>query len=129
MVRLAARTLDALGLVWLEGEVTQVTKPTSGHLYFALRDKDCVLSAIMWSRDLSRIKFRIEPGQRLRVRGRLGVYDRDGKMQLYADFAEPAGLGADALALEQLKQKLAAEGIFAPDRKRPLPRFPRRIRS
>ena len=73
------------------------------------------------------MKFRIEPGQRLRVRGRLGVYDRDGRMQLYADFAEPAGLGAEALALEQLKQKLAAEGMFAPEKKRPLPRFPRRI--
>ncbi len=127
VVRLAARTLDAVGLVWLEGEVTQVTKPSSGHLYFALRDKDCVLSAVMWGRDSQRMKFRIEPGQRLRVRGRLGVYDRDGKMQLYADFAEPAGLGAEALALDQLKQKLAAEGIFAPEKKRRLPRFPRRI--
>jgi exodeoxyribonuclease VII large subunit len=127
VVRLAARTLDALGLVWLEGEVTQVTKPSSGHLYFALRDRDCVLSAVMWGRDSMRLKFRIEPGQRLRVRGRLGVYDRDGKMQLYADFAEPAGLGAEALALEQLKQKLAAEGMFAAEKKRPLPRFPRRI--
>jgi exodeoxyribonuclease VII large subunit len=127
VVRLAARTLDGLGLVWLEGEVTQISKPGSGHLYFSLRDRDCVLPAVMWSRDLVRIKFRIEPGQRLRVRGRLGVYDRDGRMQLYADFAEPAGLGAEALALEQLKQKLASEGLFAPERKRPLPKFPRRI--
>ncbi len=127
VVRLAARTLDALGLVWLEGEVTQVTRPSSGHIYFALRDRDCVLSAVMWGRDSARMKFRMEPGQRLRVRGRLGVYDRDGKMQLYADFAEPAGLGAEALALEQLKQKLAAEGMFAPEKKRKLPRFPRRI--
>lgn len=127
MVRLAARTLDVLGLVWLEGEVTQVSKPSSGHLYFAVRDRDSVLSAVMWGRDATRLKFRIEPGQRLRVRGRLGVYDRDGKMQLYADFAEPAGLGAEALALEQLKQKLAAEGIFAAEKKRKLPRFPRRI--
>ncbi|MGH2898248.1 MAG: exodeoxyribonuclease VII large subunit, partial [Solirubrobacteraceae bacterium] len=90
-------------MVWLEGEVAQVSQPASGHLYFSLRDRDCVLSAVMWSRDLARMRFRIEPGQRLRVRGRLGVYDRDGKMQLYADFAEPAGLGAEALALEQLK--------------------------
>ena len=119
--------LDALGLVWLEGEVTQVSQPTSGHLYFALRDREAVLSAVMWGRDATRMRFRIEPGQRLRVRGRLGVYERDGKMQLYADFAEPAGLGAEALALEQLKAKLAAEGLFAADRKRPLPRFPRRI--
>jgi exodeoxyribonuclease VII large subunit len=127
VVRLAGRVLDGLGLVWLEGEVTQVSQPASGHLYFALRDRDSVLSAVMWGRDAARMKFRIEAGQRLRVRGRLGVYDRDGKMQLYADFAEPAGFGAEALALEQLKAKLAAEGLFAAERKRPLPRFPRRI--
>jgi exodeoxyribonuclease VII large subunit len=127
VVRLAGRVLDGLGLVWLEGEVAQVSQPASGHLYFALRDRDCVLSAVMWGRDASRMRFRIDAGQRLRVRGRLGVYDRDGKMQLYADFAEPAGLGAEALALEQLKAKLAAEGLFAAERKRPLPRFPRRI--
>jgi exodeoxyribonuclease VII large subunit len=127
VVRLAGRVLDGLGLVWLEGEVTQVTQPASGHLYFALRDRESVLSAVMWGRDAARMKFKIEPGQRLRVRGRVGVYDRDGKMQLYADFAEPAGFGAEALALAQLKAKLAAEGIFAAARKRPLPRFPRRI--
>src|SRR5579863_1953861 len=113
--------------MWLAGEVSQVGKPTSGHIYFSLRDRDAVLPAVMWGRDAQRLKFRIEPGQRLRVRGRLGVYDRDGKMQLYADFAEPAGLGAEALALDQLKAKLAAEGLFASGKKRPLPRFPRRI--
>jgi exodeoxyribonuclease VII large subunit len=127
VVRLAGRTIDGLGLLWLEGEVTQVGRPTSGHLYFALRDRDAVLPAVMWGRDMQRLRFRIEAGQRLRVRGRLGVYDRDGKMQLYVDFAEPAGLGAEALALDQLKAKLAAEGMFALDKKRPLPRFPRRI--
>ncbi|HET9627739.1 MAG TPA: exodeoxyribonuclease VII large subunit, partial [Kofleriaceae bacterium] len=127
VVRLAGRALDGLGIVWLEGEVTQASMPASGHLYFALRDRDCVLSAVMWGRDAQRLRFRLEPGQRVRVRGRLGVYDRDGKMQLYADFAEPAGAGAEALALEQLKAKLAAEGLFAAERKRPLPRFPRRI--
>ncbi len=119
--------LDDLGLLWLEGEVTQVTQPASGHLYFGLQDKGSVLPAVMWSRDLARMRFKVAPGQRLRVRGRLGVYDRDGKMQLYADFAEPAGAGAEALAFEQLKAKLAAEGLFAAAKKRPLPRFPRRI--
>jgi exodeoxyribonuclease VII large subunit len=127
VVRLAGRVLDQLGIVWLEGEVTQASQPASGHVYFALRDRDSVLSAVMWGRDAQRLRFRLEPGQRVRVRGRLGVYDRDGKMQLYADFAEPAGEGAEALALEQLKAKLAAEGLFAAERKRPLPRFPRRI--
>jgi exodeoxyribonuclease VII large subunit len=92
-----------------------------------LRDRDTVLPAVLWSRDAARLRFTPEIGQRLRVRGRLGVYDRDGKMQLYADFLEPAGLGSAALAFAQLKAKLAAEGLFAPERKRPLPRFPLRI--
>ncbi|MDX2089407.1 MAG: exodeoxyribonuclease VII large subunit [Kofleriaceae bacterium] len=127
VVRHASRVLDGIGLVWLEGEVAQVSQPGSGHIYFSLRDRDCVLPAVMWGRDAQRMRFKLEAGQRLRVRGRLGVYDRDGKMQLYADYAEPAGLGAEALALEQLKAKLAAEGMFAPSKKRPLPRFPRRI--
>ena len=127
VVRLSHRAVDGLGLLWLEGEVTQVSQPASGHVYFSLRDKDAVLPAVMWGRDVTRLRFAIEAGQRLRVRGRLGVYDRDGKLQLYADFAEPAGAGAEALALEQLKARLAAEGMFAAGKKRPLPRFPRRI--
>jgi exodeoxyribonuclease VII large subunit len=127
VVRLAHRTLDTLGLVWVEGEVTQVSRPASGHVYFALADRGGVLPAVMWGRDATRLKFSLEPGLHLRVRGRLGVYERDGKMQLYADFAEPAGAGAEALAREQLKAKLAAEGMFDPAKKRPLPRFPRRI--
>jgi exodeoxyribonuclease VII large subunit len=127
VVRLAGRAVDALGLVWLVGEVTQVSQPGSGHCYFALQDQGSVLPAVMWSRDVARLRAPIQVGQRLRVRGRLGVYDRDGKLQLYADFAELAGAGAEAAALEQLKAKLAAEGIFAAERKRPLPRFPRRI--
>ena len=70
VVRLAGRVVDGLGLLWLEGEVTQVSQPTSGHLYFALRDAGAVLPAVMWGRDTARIRFRIEAGQRLRVRGR-----------------------------------------------------------
>jgi exodeoxyribonuclease VII large subunit len=127
LVRLAGRALDGIGLVWLEGEVAQVSRPASGHVYFALRERDAVVPAVMWGRDVTRLRFRLDAGQRVRVRGRLGVYDRDGKMQLYVDFAEPAGAGAEALALDQLKAKLAAEGVFAAERKRALPRFPRRI--
>lgn len=127
VVRLAGRTLDGVGLLWLEGEVAQLSRPASGHLYFSLRDRDAVLPAVLWSRDAVRLRFQPEQGQRLRVRGRLGVYDRDGKMQFYADYMEPAGLGSAAIALAQLKEKLAAEGLFAQERKRPLPRFPKRI--
>ncbi len=128
LVRLAGRALDGLGLLWLEGEVTQVSKGSgSGHLYFSLAGGGTVLAAVMWYREAARLKFAIAPGAKLRVRGRIGVYDRDGKMQLYVDFAEPAGLGADAAAFEALKAKLAAEGMFAAAKKRPLPKFPRRI--
>jgi exodeoxyribonuclease VII large subunit len=127
LVRLAARALDGIGLVWLEGEISQVSRPSSGHVYFALRDRDAVLPAVMWGRDATRLPFRLDAGARVRVRGRIGVYDRDGKMQLYVDFVEPVGAGAAALARDQLKAKLAADGVFATERKRPLPQFPRRI--
>jgi exodeoxyribonuclease VII large subunit len=127
IVRLAGRSLDGMGLLWLEGELSQVSTPASGHLYFALHDRGCVLPAVMWGREVARLKFKLEAGLRIRVRGRLGVYERDGKMQLYADYAEPAGAGAEAAALEALKAKLLAEGLFAAAKKRPLPRFPRRI--
>ena len=62
VVRLAGRVLDGLGLVWLEGEVTQVSQPASGHVYFALRDKDAVLPAVMWGRDAERLRFKIDAG-------------------------------------------------------------------
>jgi exodeoxyribonuclease VII large subunit len=128
LVRWAHGTLDrGIGLVWVEGEIAQMSRPASGHVYFSLRDRAAVMPAVMWQRDAARLRFAIEPGQRLRLRGRLGIYDRDGKLQLYVDFAEPAGLGAAALALDQLKLKLAAEGLFSAERKRRLPLLPRRI--
>ena len=128
LVRLAGLALEReVGLVWVEGECTQVSRPPSGHVYFSLRDRGATVPAVMWRSDAARMKFRVDAGMQIRVRGKLGIYERDGKFQLYVDFAEPAGLGAEALALEQLKQKLAAEGLFADARKRPLPALPRRI--
>jgi exodeoxyribonuclease VII large subunit len=128
LVRLATAALDrGVGLVWVEGEAIEVKRPASGHVYFQLRDRGSVLPCVMWRSDAARMKFRIDAGLSVRVRGRLGIYERDGKFQLYVDFAEPAGLGAAALALEQLKQKLTAEGLFADARKRELPHLPRRI--
>ena len=128
LVRVATNALErGVGLVWVEGETAQVSRPVSGHVYFQLRDRGAVLPAVMWRSDAQRMRFRIEPGMRVRVRGKLGIYERDGRFQLYVDFAEPAGLGAEALALQQLKEKLAAEGLFADARKRPLPPLPRRI--
>lgn len=127
-VRQASRALeDALGTLWLEGEVTSLSRPASGHLYFALKDDRALLRAVMWRSDVRRLRFAIEEGQSLRCRGRLGIYQQGGKFQLYVQYAEPAGLGADALALEQLRRKLAAEGIFDPARKRELPHVPKQI--
>lgn len=127
-VRAARQVLEKhVGGLWIEGETASVSRPSSGHVYFALKDKTSQIRAVMWRSDARRLRFRIEDGQKLRCRGRMTIYERDGKFQFYAEHAEPAGLGADALALEQLKRKLAAEGLFDPARKRPLPRLPRRI--
>lgn len=124
----ASRVLErTVGVIWVEGETASVTNPSSGHVYFVLKDNGCQLRAVMWRSDARRLRFRIEDGVRLRVRGRLGIYERDGKFQMYVQTAEPAGLGEDALALEQLRAKLASEGIFDAARKRPLPLLPRRI--
>jgi exodeoxyribonuclease VII large subunit len=128
LVRGANNVLDErIGSVWVEGEVESVNRATSGHIYFCLKDPRSQIKAVMWKSDAARLKFAIENGQSLRCRGRLAVYDRDGKLQLYVQVAEPAGAGADALAFEQLKARLAAEGLFAAERKRELPLVPRRI--
>jgi exodeoxyribonuclease VII large subunit len=128
LVRRAGHALDrALGLVWVVGEVAQASRPASGHVYFTLKDGNACIAAVMWRTNVGRARCKLEAGARVRVRGRLGIYDRDGKMQLYVDFVEAVGLGADAAALDELKKKLAAEGLFAEARKRALPLLPRRI--
>lgn len=127
VVRWANAAVERFGLLWVEGEASEVKRPPSGHVYFVLKDRASSIPAVMWRTTAQRLRFALEPGQRLRVRGKLGVFDRDGRLQLYVDFAEPAGAGAHALALEELKRKLAAEGLFAEARKRSLPLLPRRI--
>lgn len=116
-----------IGTLWVEGEVDSLIKASSGHLYFAIKDPRAQLRAVMWRSDASRLRFAIENGQCLRCRGRFSIYERDGKFQMYVQAVEPAGAGAEALAFEQLKAKLAGEGLFDADRKRPLPRLPHRI--
>lgn len=128
VVELANRTLEqGVAALWVEGEVSNLVLARSGHAYFTLKDEVAALPITFWSANLKRLRFRLEEGQRLRVFGRLGIYLQQGKFQLYAERAEPAGLGELALQLEQLKRKLAAEGLFAADRKRALPSWPRRI--
>lgn len=127
VVRWANHAVERYGLLWIEAEAAEVKRPVSGHVYFLLRDKGACIPAVMWRTTAVRLRFSLEPGVRVRVRGKLGVFDRDGRLQLYVDFVEPVGAGAAALALEELKRKLAAEGLFAEDRKRRTPALPRRI--
>lgn len=127
-VNLARRVLEGeIGPLWIEGETTSVNRASSGHLYFALKDQRAQIRAVMWRSDAQKLKFRLQDGQLLRVRGQMTLYEAGGKFQLYVRYAEPAGMGAEALALEQLKRKLAAEGLFDRARKRRLPWIPRRI--
>lgn len=111
----------------VEGEVTNLRIVGSGHAYFTLKDDHASLPVAMWRSTLQRLRFRLRDGQKLHVVGRLGIYPAQGKFQMYADRAEEAGLGHLMRQFEELKAKLRTEGLFAPERKRELPLWPRRI--
>lgn len=117
----------ALSDVWVEGEVSNFSRPASGHLYFSLKDAAARIQCVMWRSTAARLRFLPENGQAVRVHGRLSVYEAQGAYQLYAEEILPAGLGDYYMQLERLKARLAAEGLFAEERKRPLPEFPRHI--
>lgn len=111
----------------VEGEVTNFTRSAAGHCYFSLRDSQAQLRVVMFATQTRFLRFRIDNGLKLVVRGRLVVYEQRGEFQLNAVAAEPAGLGALQLAFEQLKKQLAEEGLFEAARKKKLPMLPRRI--
>jgi exodeoxyribonuclease VII large subunit len=113
--------------VWVSGEISQFTRASSGHLYLTLKDADAQIQAVMWRGVALRLKFDPRPGTEVLARGRLTVYPPKGNYQLTVEELQPKGLGAAELALRQRKEKLSAKGYFRPERKRPLPRFPRRI--
>lgn len=113
--------------LWVSGEITEVTRPHSGHIYFTLRDETAQIRAVIWRSAASRLKFRPEEGQQVICQGGLDVYPPRGTYQLVVQQIEPQGLGALQLALKQLQQRLAAEGLFDPAHKKPLPTFPRRV--
>ena len=113
--------------VWVEGEVSNTRKYPSGHVYFTLKDANASLPGVIWRSDAAKLKFEIQDGQNLVCRGRIDVYAPRGSYQLIVDKAEPRGRGALQLAFEQLKEKLRAEGLFDPARKRKLPLLPKRI--
>jgi len=113
--------------LWVGGELSGVKNPPSGHWYFCLKDSAAEVQCVMYRSRAQFLEFRPENGQQVEVRARVTLYEPRGTYQLTIDEVRKAGLGALYEAFEKLKAKLDAEGLFAPERKRPLPRFPRRI--
>jgi exodeoxyribonuclease VII large subunit len=111
----------------VEGEVTNFMRSSAGHLYFSIKDARASIKVVLFATNARLLRFRIENGLQLVVRGRLAIYEQKGEFQLNAVTAEPAGLGALQLAFEQLKKRLAEEGLFDPARKKPIPALPQRI--
>ncbi|WP_199097942.1 exodeoxyribonuclease VII large subunit [Dyella sp. ASV21] len=118
---------DALPLIWIEGELSNVARPASGHLYFTLKDSSAQVRCAMFRPKSGWLKFRPADGMHVLVRAKVGLYEPRGEFQLIAEHMEPAGEGALQREFEQLKARLDAEGLFDPARKRALPRYARRI--
>ncbi len=116
-----------LARVYVKGEISNFKHHSSGHMYFTLKDERSRLKCVMFRARNQELRFRPEDGLTVVAGGTIGVYEVSGEYQLYVEELFPAGLGALWLAFEQLKQKLAAEGLFSPERKRPLPRMPRAV--
>jgi exodeoxyribonuclease VII large subunit len=113
--------------VWVEGEISNFRPAESGHFYFTLKDGDAQLRIVMFRSQARLLRFKPENGLQIIARGRITIYDARGELQLSAEYLEPVGAGALQLAFEQLKNRLAAEGLFEADRKKPIPQLPRRI--
>ncbi|MBZ5514136.1 MAG: exodeoxyribonuclease VII large subunit [Acidobacteriia bacterium] len=113
--------------IWVSGEVSNFRGATSGHLYFTLKDANAQIRAVCFRNQARYLKFKPQDGISVIARGHLSIYEARGEYQLYVDYLEPAGVGALQLAFEQLKAKLAAEGLFDPARKKPLPVLPRTV--
>ncbi len=116
-----------LGVIWIEGELSNFSQPASGHWYFSLKDRDAQLRCAMFRMKNVLVGFTPRAGSQVLLRGRISVYEARGEYQLIVEHLEEAGVGALKREFERLKSRLAAEGLFAPERKRLLPRFPRRI--
>ena len=113
--------------VWVEGEISNFSQPSSGHLYFTLKDSDSSVRCVMWRNAASRLKFAPREGLAVEVHGGMSVYDVSGQVQLYVDTMRLAGEGALYQEFLRLKAKLEAEGLFDPQRKRPIPQMPKVI--
>jgi exodeoxyribonuclease VII large subunit len=128
---LTARIRDLLAKnftdIWVVGEISNCREAQSGHIYFTLKDDRAQVRCVFFKQQQRGIKFRPEDGLQMTVRGSISVYETRGEYQIYVENLEPVGLGALQLAFEQLKKRLEAEGLFAAERKKPLPLLPSRI--
>jgi exodeoxyribonuclease VII large subunit len=113
--------------LWVTGEISNLSRPASGHLYFTLKDQTSSLRCVMWKNRAMQIKTALQDGQAVEAHGVLGVYEQRGQYQLYVDFMRPKGEGALFQEFQRLKTQLEFEGLFDPARKRPIPSWPTRI--
>jgi exodeoxyribonuclease VII large subunit len=128
LVRRVRETLEInLDECWVAGEVSNARVAPSNHFYFTLKDASCAINVIMFRSAFRRLRFKADDGMEVVVRGRVSLYEQRGSLQFYAEEIEPRGVGALQMAFEQLKQKLAAQGLFDSSRKKPLPFMPRTI--
>lgn len=113
--------------VWVTGEISDVARPRSGHVYLTLKDENAQIKAVIWKTAAARVDFSLEDGMQVMCRGEIDVYGPRGSYQLIVRQIQPLGEGALRRALRELQARLAQEGLFDPGRKRQLPRFPRRV--
>lgn len=113
--------------VWVQGEISNLSRPASGHVYFTLKDSNAALKCVMWKTSAARMRLPLQDGMEVEVHGRIGVYEISGQYQLYADQIRPVGEGALYQEFMRLKSMLEAEGLFDPERKRPIPMLPKKI--
>ena len=113
--------------VWVQGEISNLSRPASGHVYFTLKDSSAALKCVMWKTSAARLSLPLQNGIEVEVHGRIGIYEVSGQYQLYADQIRSVGEGALYQEFLRLKSMLEAEGLFAPERKRPIPVFPHKI--
>lgn len=115
---------EILSMVVVRGEISNLTIHRTGHIYFTLKDEGSVLKSVMFRSSVARVKFALKEGMNVIVYGRISVYPASGQYQLYAEDIQPDGIGVLYIAYEQIKEKLAAEGLFDSARKKPIPKLP-----
>jgi exodeoxyribonuclease VII large subunit len=118
---------EVLQDVWVQGEISNLSRPASGHIYFTLKDANASLKCVMWKTSAQRLNFPLRDGMAVEVHGKIGVYEPAGQYQLYADQIRPVGEGALYQEFMRLKAMLEAEGLFDPDRKKNIPELPHKV--